>query len=131
MKWILLLMLSVPGALAEDLKIAGWRNVDGVSEAEAARLTVAAIRNFLTVDEDGQVCGVDEVWGLERDRDLIPDFPERGELFAVTGYAVGPDPKCERMENYDCRVVFNRPPGAELWSVEHVACDTTYAQPNE
>lgn len=124
-------MLVSSVSFAESLPIAGWREVDGISEASAAKAVVSAINNYLAVDEDGQVCGVDEVWGLQRDRDLVPDFPERGEVFAVTGYAKGPDPKCEQTENYDCRVVFNRPLKTASWSVEHIACDAIFREPGE
>lgn len=126
MRFLLIFGLWVSSAFASDLKIADWREVDGLSEAEAVRMTEAAINNYLTVDEDGVVCPVDEIWGLERDRDLVPDFPEKGEVFAVTGYAHGPDVLCERSGNYDCRVSFLRTDPQSAWKVDHVFCEALF-----
>jgi hypothetical protein len=103
--------------------IAGWRPVDGLSEAQADQMTRAAIADYLTYDEDGEICGVDDVWYLEREKDTRPDRPERGEIFAVTAYAKGPYMGCSGTRSYDCRVVFNRPPNAPAWQVEYTDCE--------
>lgn len=103
--------------------IVGWKPVDGLTEAEADLLARRAIHNFLAYDDDGQVCGVDEVWNLERETDVIADRPERGEIFAVTAYAKGPDMQCTVTRTFDCRVVFNRPPTSKTWAVEYADCE--------
>ena len=105
--------------------VAGWRPVDGMSEAEAERLTAQAISEYLAVDEDGEVCGVDEIWGLEREKDTVPDRPGRGEIFSIVGYARGPDLGCSITRNFDCRVVFHKPPKESQWKVEFVDCEPT------
>jgi hypothetical protein len=120
---IVLCFSLVPGLASAQSIIAGWKPVQGMSETEAARLTEEAIAYELAVDEDGEICGVDEVWGLERDRDSKADRPQRGEIFAVIGYARGPDMGCSITRTFDCRVVFNRPPGTDKWQVEFTYCE--------
>ncbi len=58
--------------------IAGWKQTDGLTEQQAAQMAQAAIHQDLAVDEDGQVCGIDEMWGWSREKDLKPDFPKSG-----------------------------------------------------
>lgn len=109
-------------AMAEG-KIGMWRETDGVSESEVYDLTVAGIRQFLTVDEDGEVCGVDDVWALTMEPALKPGRPERGEIFAITAFARGPYLGCSESYDYDCRVVFNRLPNATKWQMEYAECE--------
>lgn len=122
---VLLTIFSVPAMAAES--IAGWKETQGITEQQALKLAQDAIHQDIGVDEDGQVCGVEETWGWEREADLKPDFPqERGEIFAIAGNVKGPHSQmgCSGTQNYDCRVVFNRPKKKSLWKVEYTECET-------
>lgn len=101
-------------------RIADWTEVAGLSESEAVRLTDEAIKQELTVDEDGEVCPVDDIWGYERGY---------GKSVAVEAYAKGPDYKCERTLTYDCRVVFTNRDGR--WSAAYAECDPVFPEQND
>ena len=123
---VALTMLSILASANEALKIAGWKETKGITEQEAVLLAREAIHQDIGVDEDGQVCGVEEMWSWEREKDLKPDYPqERGDIFAITGYARGPhrEMACAAVQTYDCRVVFNRPEENDPWKVEYTECE--------
>jgi|GEM_PF-4571372 len=125
---IFITMFSTSAMANEALKIAGWREVQGITEQQALKLAREAIHQDIAVDEDGQICGVEETWGWEREADLKPDFPqERGEIFGIIGYVKGPHSEmgCSAVQTYDCRVVFNRPKKKSLWKVEYTECEPT------
>ncbi len=129
---VLLSLISVNVFATET--IAGWKPTKGISEAQALNAAREAIHQDIGVDEDGQVCGVDEMWGWEREADLKADLPqERGEIFAITGYVKGPHSKigCSGTQTYDCRVVFNRPKANALWKVEYTECEPSHRGPQE
>jgi hypothetical protein len=105
--------------------IADWKETQGITEKQAEHMADEAIDNFLSSSQDGESCSVDEIWGLEREKDLNPDRPQRGEIFALTAYASGPDEGCSITRNFDCRVVFNKLPGATEWKVEYTDCEPT------
>ena len=122
-------LLSSMFASANE-KIGLWRPTEGISEAEAYALTVAGIKEFLANDEDGEVCGVDDVWALTMESPLKPGRPERGEIFAITAYARGPYMGCSVSKDYDCRVVFNRPPQSSSWQMEYTECEPLSSSEN-
>lgn len=130
MKSILaIITLFSTGAMAnEALKVGGWKDTQGITEHQALALARQAIHQEIARDEDGQICGVEETWSWEREADLRTDFPqERGEIFAIAGYAKGPHPEmgCTATQTYDCRVVFNRPKQTSLWKTEYTECEPT------
>ena len=108
--------------------IAGWKDTPGLTEEQAIERTRKAIDEYLSVDEDGEVCRVDEVWGLERERALKSDHPERGPVFAITAYAKGPRQGCSATGNYDCRVAFRQPPETGVWVTESTDCEPVSPQ---
>jgi hypothetical protein len=123
---IALIFLALISTTAAAETIAGWKETPGITEQRALQLAREALQQEIAVDEDGEICGVDEMWGWEREADLKPDFPqERGEIFAVDGYARGPHSQmgCSATQNYDCRMVFNRPKKNALWKVEYTECE--------
>lgn len=129
---ILLSLISVNVFATET--IAGWKPTKGISEQQALKIARAAIHQDIGVDEDGQVCGVDEMWGWEREADLKADFPqERGEIFAITGYVTGPHSQvgCSGTQTYDCRVVFNRFKKNALWKAQYTECEPVNPGPQD
>jgi hypothetical protein len=122
---LVLLSLICQNTFATET-IAGWKATQGINEAQALKIAREAIHQDIGIDEDGQVCGVDEMWGWEREADLKADFPqERGEIFAITGYVKGPHSQaaCSGNQTYDCRVVFNRPKKNAFWRAEYTDCE--------
>ncbi len=106
--------------------IVNWKPTEGITEAEAITLVRNAMAEELMSSQDNQSCGIEEVWGLEREKDLIADFPEkRGSIFSVVGYVQGPHAEmgCSGYSDYDCRVVFSKPPSKNQWGVEYTECD--------
>lgn len=112
--------VPVWAAPSESPRIADWTEVAGLSESEAVRLTDEAIKQELTVDEDGEVCPVEDIWGYERDR---------GPAVAVEAYAKAPDVRCERTLTYDCRVVFSNRGGP--WAAAYADCEPTFPERND
>jgi hypothetical protein len=134
MRAILVLLSVISVNVFANETIAGWKPTQGISEQQALKIAREAIHQDIGVDEDGQVCGGDEMWGWEREADLKADFPqERGEIFAITGYVTGPHSKqaCSGTQTYDCRVVFNRPRTNALWKAEYTECEPTHRGPQE
>ncbi len=126
MKSVLILISLVSAQAFAAETVAGWKETQGITEQQALKLAQAAIHQDIAVDEDGEVCGAEDMWGWEREADLKPDFPqERGEIFAIAGYVKGPHAQmgCSSTQNYDCRVVFNRPKKKSLWKVEYTECE--------
>lgn len=127
MRYLPLIFISFTAfAYTQDFPITGWREVQNLSEKQAARMAYAALEQELEVNEDGMICGLDEVWGFEREKELIADFPEkRGEIFGIAGYVRGPHSQhgCSGTQTYDCRVVFSRPPNTKTWNVEYTECE--------
>lgn len=114
--------------------IAGWKETQGITQERAMTLAREAIRQDIAVDEDGQVCGIEEMWSWEREKDLKPDFPkERGEIFAIMGFVLGPHSQmgCSGTQTWDCRVVFNRVTPAEAWKVEYTECEPYSVGPEQ
>lgn len=123
---IVVSFFSFLASATEPFKITGWKETSGITEPQAADLARRALQQELGQDEDGQVCGIEDLWGWEREKDLVPDFPqERGEIFAIMGYVQGPHAKmgCSSSQTYDCRVVFNRPAKTSSWKVEYTECE--------
>lgn len=119
-------LFSTTAMANEALKVGGWKETPGISEQQALKLAREAVHQDIAVDEDGQVCGAEEMWNWEREADLKPDFPqERGEIFAIAGYVKGPHAEmgCSATQTYDCRVVFNRPKKKALWKAEYTECE--------
>lgn len=123
MIWFLMISIFVPTLTQASEGVIGlWRETPGMTQSKAYELTIKGIKEFLAVDEDGVNCGVDEIWSVTMEQPLKPDRPERGDIFAVTAYASGPYKGCSETHDYDCRVIFNRPPGALDWAIEYTEC---------
>lgn len=120
---VLLILLFSLDASALSAKISGWKETQNLTEAEAARLVEKAIDYELAVDQDGEMCGVEDVWALTREPGPQASTRPGVESFAVTAYAEGPHGGCSGTRNYDCRMVFQRPQGTSEWRVEFTECE--------
>ncbi|HMN69815.1 MAG TPA: hypothetical protein PKC28_14825 [Bdellovibrionales bacterium] len=122
MKYILFALMALP-ALAANERILNWQDTPGITETEALAQTRAAVAQELGVDEDGEICTVDEMRHFEREPDKTAWPVERGEIFSITAYAEGPYRGCSGTRTYDCRVTFQKPKGALAWRVEFTECE--------